>query len=473
MGNVSAPARVEPEKRAAYHRAPNPWLVQAAVGIASILITIDSTGINVALYTIAGEYGIDMGTASWLPLVSFLMISSTLLLFGKVSSQLGPKNVFAAGIALFGSAAAAAGLAPSFPALLLCRALQALGGSMITANQIVIIAASVPPHQRGAAIGVWNAIVGLGTLLGPTLAGVLIDLFSWRYLFLGLAPLAALSLVVSIVVLPPSERSKGQRFDYGGAALLALATTSLLLGIDAARRSSPASPAVLGLIGLAALALVAFVQVERRTAEPLLDLSLFRIRLFSLALLAAFFLFLAFAAQELLLPLFVQDVLRAGPATAGILMTVAPLIRVLMSSPAGYLSDRFGPRPLMMAGAITMAIGMLGLSSMNASTSTWFIVACLVLIGLGTGMFFPPSMHAVMASIPPSQAGIGSAAVGLRRNLGQSVGIALAAYLLQTGSTGADGSVGGYRLAFLVGTVWLALATLAAFAAGPLRKTKS
>lgn len=459
---MSASHQVDPARLSVRRR----WLVQFAVGLGTLITTFDTGSINVSLHTMARDFAVDASTIAWLPLLGFLVVTSTLLLFGRLSDLLGNKVVYTAGFVVYAAGGSLCGLAPTFPLLLVARGLQAIGLSMLSANAMAILTACFPPHQRGVAVGVASAVVGLGYFVGPVVAGFVITALGWRYVFFVSVPVCLLALGISVLVLPRETGNKGMRFDFVGAALFALAATSLLLAINIARSSSPLAPPVLGLGLVAVVAVALFVSVERRVKEPMLELGLFRIRLFSFSLASAFLLFVGIAGQELLVPLFLQQVLLQSPAAAGLAMAVVPFIRMLLSSPSGYFSDRFGPRVPASLGAALTATGVFGLSRMDAGTSLAWLLSCLVLIGLGTGFFFSPNMHATMASVPQDRLGVGSGALGLRRNLGQSFGVAIAAYLLQVGGSGGAGSAGGFQLGFTVGAFAVTLAALAALAGG-------
>jgi EmrB/QacA subfamily drug resistance transporter len=454
------------EERAAYRKVRNPWLVQVGTGLSVIVTTFDSSSVNVALYTVAQHFAVDAGTVAWLSTLAFLIVTSTLLLFGRLSDQFGAKNVFVAGFVVYGVGALAAGLAPSFPLLLLARGLQALGVSMLSANALAILTECFPPHQRGLAVGVSSTIVGAGYFVGPIMAGQIIELFGWRVVFLALAPVAAIGFLVNLAVLPHSNRIRGRGFDYPGAGIFAFAATSLLLGINNARLAPVMSPTVLLPLVAAVAGFAGFVYIERRAPEPMLELSLFRNRLFSLSLASAFLLFLGITAEELLVPLFIQRILGESPAVAGTVVAIVPLFRMFLSSPAGMISDRIGSRWLATIGAVFTSLGVLGLSTMNGDTSLPWIVGCMSFLGLGTGLFFSPNMHAIMSSVPPTRLGVGSGALGLRRNLGQSLGVAVGAYLLQTGSGGSESTVEGFQLAFLVAGACVGLAAVLTFVSG-------
>jgi len=448
-----------------YVRVRHPWLVQVAVSMGTLLTTMDTGSVNVSLHTIATSFAVDDGTVAWLPLTLFLIVTSTLLLFGRVSDMIGAKLVLLAGFAVYALGSLLAGLAASFPMLLAFRVVQAVGVAMLSANMVAILTECFPPRQRGTVLGINSTVVGLGYFVGPILSGFLIRELGWRYVFFAGVPLCAVGLVIGMLVLPRS-RTMPSRFDFVGAALFALAAVSLLLAINAARSASPTSPAVLALGAATVLATGGFLAVEQRVAEPMVDLGLFRRRLFSLSLTSAFCLFIGITGQDFLVPLFVQQILLQDPMVTGMAIATVPFVRMLASSPSGILTDRFGSRWLSGLGAALTALGLFGLSRMDAGTSMAYLVLCLLSIGLGTGIFFSPNMHAIMASVPPGRLGVGSGALGLRRNLGQSLGVGLAAYLLQTGSGGTVAQAPGFQLAFSVQAVAVVLATVAALAAG-------
>lgn len=448
------------------------WLVQGAVGVSILITTVDTGGINIALHTIAQHFAVDAATIAWLPLLGFLAITSTLLMFGRLSDILGNRVIFANGFIVYGAGALACGLAPSFPLLLAARGLQAIGISMLSANQSAILSETFPPHQRGMALGVSSTLVGLGYFLGPIIGGLLINAFGWRWVFLATIPVCVIGFIISTLVLPAGRKSSGQGFDFTGATVFAMAVTSLLLAINFARTESLGSPLVIALTLVTVAALAAFVYVEQHVAAPMLHLSLLRIRPFTLALVAGFTAFFGLSGEELLVPLFSQDIMGLDAVTAGLVVSTVPFIRMLMSSPMGVLSDRFGPRVLTAVGALVAAVGVFGLSRMEADASVTWLIGCMAVIGLGNGFFFSPNMHAIMSSVPQRNLGMASGMLGMRRNLGQSFGVATAAYLLQTGTIGGN-PVGGFQAGFTVQALFLVLAAVAALLAGdPSRLTR-
>lgn len=447
-------------------RVRRQWLVQVACGLGVLTVSIDTGAVNISVYTLAQHFQVDAATAAWLPLIAFLTVTSTLLLFGRLSDLLGSKLIYTGGFVVYALGLLAAGLAPNFALLLAFRGLQALGISMISANNAAILTQNIPPHQRGMALGINSTCVGAGFLIGPIIAGNIITLAGWRYVFFAIIPLSLIALLLALSILPRGALTKGGRFDFLGALLFAVAVVSLLLAINFARSSSLGSPLALGLFVAAGLAIAAFITVERRVSEPILDLGLFRVRLFSLSIASAVALFLGTTGQDLLVALFVQQVMLLDPSQAGYIVATVPLVRALNGSLAGFISDRLGSRWPSGLGCVSICIGIFGLSRMDAGATVPYLVACLVLIGMGTGFFLAPNMHAIMAAVPPDKLGVGAGMIGMRRNLGQSMSLALAAYLLQIGSGGSGAAVPGFQLAFSVEAAFVAAAAVMAFASG-------
>ncbi len=442
------------------------WLVQISVGISTLITTMDTSSINVAINAVANEFAVDVSSTSWLSLIAFLVVTSTLLLFGRLSDMLGSKRVFLSGFVVYGASSLLAGLAPTFVVLLLFRALQALGVSILSANALAILTESYPPHRRGFAVGVFSAIVGLGYFLGPMLAGTLITCAGWRFVFFGLAPLAVIGFFVNLAVLPHFEPVQRGRFDFVGAFLFAVSVTGLLLAVSFARSNGLQHPTVLLAAAIAILFLVLFVRQEFRFESPMLAPSLFSNRLFTLSLVSAFLLFLGITGQELLIPIFVQRIMGQEASVAGVLLAIVPLLRMVLATVTGELSDRFGSQRLTVSGAAMTAAGLFGLAVMNEGVSLFYIAACLFVIGVGQGVFFSPNMHAIMTSVPAGMAGIASGAMGIRRNLGQSLGVALTAYALQTGSGSTEVNVAGFQAAFTLTAVAVGLSTVLSMLGG-------
>jgi EmrB/QacA subfamily drug resistance transporter len=413
------------------------WLVQISVGVGVITSTADAGSVNVALYTLAQNFGVSTSTASWLILIGYLTTTSTLLIFGRLSDMLGNKRVYNAGFLVFALGATLCSFAPSFSLLLGARCVQTIGLSMLSANQSAILTECFPVHQRGSALGINSTLVGAGYFSGPLLGGFVLQNFGWHYVFLSTVPLAVIGFLMSMIVLPTGKIGGKQDMDIPGALVFALAASAMLLGFNQVKSEGWASFQVAGLL-VSTLALVLlFVYIEMRTRLPMVDLSLFSIRLFALSLLSAFLHFLGSSVSDLIVPLYSQQVLRLGAGAAGIATSTVPFVRMFLSSFTGWLSDRVGTRILASAGSLVVATGFFALSRLDANSDLLQLVGILAFVGIGSGLFFSPNMSATMGSVPRNRLGMASAALAARRNIGQSVGVAIAGTLLPpvTGAT--------------------------------------
>lgn len=443
------------------------WLIQIGVGLGVILTTSDSGSVNVALYRLAQTFEVSTATASWLVLIGFLTITSTLLIFGRLSDILGNKLVFTGGFLVFGAGSILCTLAPSFPLLLAFRGIQTLGASMLSANSSAILTECFPVHQRGTALGINSTLVGAGYFVGPIIGGVVSATFGPRYVFLSNVPLGLIGFAMATMVLPSQRPSKSYSVDIAGALLFAFSATTLLLGLNQAKSSGWTSINVVAYLVVFLASLAAFLTVERRSKEPMVDLSLFSIRLFSLSLLSAFFIFMGTSLSDLVVPLFVQQVMLLGPAMAGILASTVPFVRMFFSSFSGWLSDRIGTRVVATAGACIVALGICGLSRLDETSELWQLIAILVVVGFGSGVFFSPNMSAIMGSVPRSRLGMASSAIGARRNLGQSVGVAVGATLLPPLTGMSPGEMAGsFQTALVFGAFAVALSAIVAALSG-------
>ncbi len=446
------------------------WLVQIGVGLGVVLNTSDSGSINVALYSLAQDFGVSTSAASWLLLIGFLTITSTLLIFGRLSDILGNKRVFTAGFLVFGLGSILCTLAPNFPMLLAFRGIQTLGASMLSANSSAILTECFPVRQRGTALGINSTLVGAGYFIGPIIGGQISASFGPRFVFLSNVPLGLIGFAIATAILPSDRlgaRSARVGLDIPGAALFASSVTCLLLGLNQVKTTGWGSVSVMAYLAAFALSLAVFLVIERRTAQPMMDLSLFSIRLFSLSLLSAFFVFLGTSISDLIVPLYMQQVLLLGPDVTGRIASLIPLTRMGLSSLSGWLSDRTGTRILATIGASIVALGVFGLSHLNEGSEVWVLVVLMAIIGLGSGVFFSPNMSATMGSVPRHRLGMASSAFGARRNLGQSVGVAIGTTLLPpvAGMSPAQ-MAGAFQTALLFGAAAIAVGAVVAALSG-------
>jgi EmrB/QacA subfamily drug resistance transporter len=355
--------------------------------------------------------------------------------------------------------------------LVVFRGVQGLGAAMLLASGQALLAEVFLEGQRGRALAWMHVAVALGFTLGPSMGGLIVEAVGWRWVFAVNVPIGLLAAVVTSRVLPSGRRSPQQRLDLAGAALLVAGLVLFLLALTRMQQGALASTAALLVVGVGLLA--AFPLVERRTAQPILDLGLFRRRAFTAGLLATFLNFIAMAANMFLIPFFLQGQLLLTPSRAGLIMMAVPLTILWAAPVGGWLSDRLGPRVPATAGLllVTTTVVLMAWLSMGASRMT--MVGVLGLYGLGAGLFQSPNNSGVLSAAPQERLGTASGTLATMRQLGQVTGIGIASTVwvtrqqtyLAAGLPALVAQGAGFRDAFLV----LAVAGLLAVVASALR----
>ena len=446
------------------------WLVLLCITSGTFMANVDAAAVTVALPTMARELDVGLDALQWTVSGYFLTITAVLPVFGRLADRVGRTRILTTGLVLFVVASLLAALSPSFPWLIAARTLQGVGASMFMATIMATAVTAFPPEERGRVLGLLTSVVAAGTVVGPALGGLLTDAFGWRSIFLVNVPVGLLG-AVGILVLLPADRAAGRSvagFDMLGALLFAGFSSALILGLGTGPGAGWASPATLGLLAASVVLLVLFALQEARSAGPVIDLRLFRRRVFGLGNLAGFVSFVLLLFPAVLFPLYLHEVLGRSVGTAGLLMSLQAAAMLLVSPAAGRWSDRAGSRRPALVGLATTAVAMLASALLGPGAPLWLVGLVLAGLGAGSGLFLSPNNSAVMGDLSRDRAGTAGAILATARNLGKAVGVALAV-LLYTAFAGTSATVGvdeadllaGLRGAFLVGAV-LAGAGLAA-----------
>jgi len=390
---------------------------------------LDGSVVNIALPTLTRHFSVGITTVEWVVVAYLLTISTLLLTFGRLGDMIGLKPLYLTGFAVFVAGSAACAFSWSIWALVGFRVVQAVGAGMLFAVGPAIVTQVFPPSERGKALGLVGVSVSAGLAIGPTLGGLLIAAGGWRLVFLINLPIgiAAFSLAWKVLHL---EKPRTQRFDPYGAALSFLALFPLLLALSKGEAWGWGSPAVLALLGVAAAGAVLFVVVESGVAHPLLDLTLFRNRLFSASTTSALASYIVTASVIFLMPFYFIQIRGFTVAHAGLLLTPIPAAMALLGPLSGSLSDRIGSRFLSTTGLLVGAAGMVGLTRLGVDTGPVGILLRLLMVGVGMALFQSPNSSALMGSVPRQRLGIASGVVAMARNVGMVLGVSLAALVL-------------------------------------------
>jgi EmrB/QacA subfamily drug resistance transporter len=361
------------------------------------------------------------------------VVSGLLLSFGRLGDLRGNKTVYVWGFLIFVLGSAFSGLSPAPGLLIASRAFQALGATMLFANSPAILTKTFPAEQRGQALGLQGTMTYLGLTTGPFLGGWLAQTFSWHAAFFINVPIGLFAVWLSWRVIPRDSTSgKQEQFDIPGAVVFMAGLMALLLGLNQGDYWGWTSPPTLALIFGAIFTLAVFVWIERRSKTPMLDLSLFRSRVFNMSTLSPILNYLCVYSILFLMPFYLIQGRSLGAAQAGLILTAQPLIMALMAPVAGTLSDRVGSQIPTTAGMLILAGGLYFLSSLTEASPFAHVVLGLAISGLGVGLFVAPNNSALMGAAPRSRQGIAAGVLALARNVGMVLGIGLTGAIFTT-----------------------------------------
>lgn len=408
-------------------KAPGRWQVFLLVAVGIFMATLDGSIVNIAVPTIMEKLGVSVSAVQWVVMIYLLTVTSLLLSFGRLSDIHGRRLIYSLGLGLFSLGSLLCGLSPTIGWLIISRLFQGLGAAMIMACTPALIVDAFPPAERGRALGFMGSVVASGLTTGPVIGGLLLHFFSWRAIFLVNVPIGLVTAVIVFCLLKGSQAdiTRRERFDWPGAILLALCLGPLLLVVTHGYEWGMSSRPVLLLGALCLASAVCLVLVENRTDHPILDSDLFRIRLFSLPILAAVMIFASLFSLVFLMPFYLVNPAGFGVDRAGYLMATIFVFLFVGSPLSGTLSVRIGSRFLCTAGLAFIAASLYLLALLPAGAGVVDIVWRLALAGIGMALFIPPNSATAMNSVPPHRRGVASATVAAARNLGMVLGVAV------------------------------------------------
>jgi EmrB/QacA subfamily drug resistance transporter len=403
LGADTGPTRVR------YGEAAGRWVLLACV-LGSAMPFVDATVVNIALPRIGESLGADAAGLQWTVNGYTLSLASLVLLGGSLADRFGRRRVFVLGTVWFAVASLLCGLAPSISALIAARVLQGVGGALLTPSALAILEASFRPEDRGRAIGAWSGLGGIAGAIGPFLGGWLVELGSWRLVFLINLPIAALVVLVAMLRVPESRApGPASRVDVAGVITGAAGLGGLTYGFTAWPSLGLRAPGVLLALGLGVAGLAAFFVAERRSTHPMLPLQLFASRAFTAANLVTFAVYAAMGGVFFFLGLALQIVAGFSPLAAGAALLPATVVMLLLSSRAGALGQRIGPRLPMTLGPILGALALAFLAGIDADASyVRHVLPGVVLLGVGLALLVAPLTATALGSVDERHAGIAS-----------------------------------------------------------------
>ena len=407
----------------------------------------DHGSVAVALPSIANEFDTDLPTVQWVMIAYALTIGALLLPMGRLSDIVGRKRLYMVGFAIFLISALLCAVAGDVVTLIGSRVLMGLGASMTQATATAMLLSAFDESERGKALGLQISAVGAGAVGGPAIGGFVVELFGWQGVFLLTATLAVVAIVTAQVVLSRRRTDggiSGGQFDIVGAvtstAVLIVFLLAMSNGAELGWTSPPIAAGFAAVIGLAAF----FTYWELRNRSPMLDVTLFRHRVFTIGVAASMISFMGISSVRFLMPFYLQTVLGYSPGRVGLVLVPAAFAIIIVGPLGGRLSDRYGWTLFNVGGLLCSAAGLFILSRATEASPVWLIVLGTVTQSIGTGTFNPPNNSSILSVVERSRYGAMSGFVNLVRHSANITGIAVATTIVVTvmGAQGFEPSLG-------------------------------
>ncbi|MGV8906609.1 MAG: MFS transporter [Acetobacterium sp.] len=420
----------------------NKWLILLIVVMSTFMSTLDSSIVNVALPQMARTLNVDTSQIQLVVTSYLIVIVGVILIFGKLGDMLGKTKIFTFGIALFTIGSLLCGITSAFPVLIGARIVQGIGAAATMANNQGIITQVFPASERGKALGFTGTSVALGALVGPGLGGIIVGTSSWEYIFLINVPVGIVVLFFAIKLLPKSNKKATAKLDVLGAALFMLSIVPLFVALGQAQSLGFSHPLILTGFIVSIGSFIGFILVEQKRQNPLLELDIFKNKLFSLSVFCAFITFIGIFCNSIIQPFYFQDVMAYSPGQAGLMMMIFPVVLSVLAPVSGHVSDKIGSEMLTFIGLLFISLGLFLMSTLTAQSTLTTMIVFTVVISVGMGLFQSPNNSLIMSTVGRHQLGIAGSINALVRNMGMVCGIVLATTLLY----GSMSSELGYRV---------------------------
>ena len=401
------------------------WLVLAVLCLSVLLLVVSNMALNVALPTLGEDLRASASSLAWVVDAYVLCFAGLLLPAGAISDRFGRKGALQCGLAIFLAASVCGAFSTTTWQLISARAVMGVGAALVMPGTLSILATVFPPAERPKAIAIWASVAGAAVALSITWSGVMLEHFWWGSIFLGVAGVAAVALIAGRFLLPTSRHPDEARLDGVGALLSVIGAIGLLYGFIEAPDTGWTAPRIIIAFTVGVVGVVGFVAWERHHTHPMLDIGFFSDRRFStgsLSIAAAYF---ALFGMYFVLTQYLQVVRGYSPAQAGFYALPAGLAQFAVANLAKPVAARYGLRTVLAGGLVLSSAGLLVLATSGTSSPVWVVEAALALLGAGVGLSMPPATGAIMSSLPPHKAGVGSAVNDLVRELGGAFGIGL------------------------------------------------
>ncbi len=402
------------------------WWIITAVGMFTIMSTLDASIVNIALPVMSKDLRVPMNQAEWVVSIYLIVICALLLLMGKLGDTLGKIRIFRFGTGLFTLGSLLAGFNHSFYLLLFARVLQALGASMTMANNNGIITEIFPANERGKALGLIGSFVAVGSIAGPGIGGLILGVLPWGYIFWINIPIGLATMIMGHFVLPKDLHVSHQAIDWAGFGSYVAAIVPFFLAVSLGQEAGFTRPYILALFAVALVAFIAFLVIEQRRHLPLVSLKLFKNQEFTISLLCGFLIFVTNFFSNVITPFYLENARGFSATHAGYLMMIFPIVQVVVAPMSGSLADKIGPYALTLVGLGAILVAQIGYTFWHLQSGIVMILLVIAINGFGNGVFQSPNNSIIMSAVAPADLGIAGGLNALARNLGMVVGISAA-----------------------------------------------
>jgi EmrB/QacA subfamily drug resistance transporter len=402
------------------------WLVMGTTVMALLIILLDVTVVNVATPHIIRDFNASISDIQWAFNSYTIAFAALLIIFGRLGDMFGHKTIFLVGLVFFGVSSALSGASPSIDYLIFFRMLQGIGGAMMMPATLALTLSAFPPHQRGMALGFWGAMAGLALAIGPVLGGFIVDNYSWRWIFYINIPVVLLALfLTTFFIHQKKEALRSHKLDVWGFLTISSAIVALTYAIIEGQKYGWNSHLILGLFAASGFLLLLFLFIEIGAAEPMVNLSLFRDRNFSIGSLLALLITFSMLGTFFLVPLFLQQILGFSAIKTGLTITPLAIAMLIIAPNVGRLSDRFGGRWFLVFGMLIVSVALWMFGDFSATTTQADLILPFVVFGVGMACIMPVMINVALDRVPPAEYGSGSGVVNTFRQLGGVLGVSI------------------------------------------------
>jgi len=460
------------------------WIALSCTSIGALFSVLSSTILIIALPEIMKDLKTSMALIMWIVMIYMFVLTIFVPLVGRLADMIGRKKLYVSGFIVFMLGSLLCGLSRSGWQLLSFRFVQSVGGVLLEASSVPIVADAFPKRELGKALGINGTVISVAAIIGPILGGALIAV-GWRFIFFINIPIGIVGTVWAWVQLKEINiMPKQQKFDFKGTILFSVGILAFLLALTFGGSMGWLNIITIILFACAVLFITLFIFVENKVVHPMLDLRLFKTRILAYAYTSNLLNGIARGSVTLLLVFYFQGIKGINPIISGMLLAPFAASLMIMSPISGWLSDRYGSRQLSSIGLLISAIGLLGMVRIKASTTILELIIWMIIMGIGTGMFFAPNTNSIMSAVPIERRGIAAGVRIMMLNAGNIISIGLALAILsssispealqglfigtQVGSRGIAVSefISGLRIAFAISFAFSLIAAVISYLRG-------